>query len=80
MTIYRNRLRLVLLALLLTTACARVPGESAVTAPAVSSNSATQGPAAATTRLPRLALEATDPSTVSLAAGQPQLVEFFAFW
>jgi hypothetical protein len=23
---------------------------------------------------------ATDPSTVQLAAGQPQLVEFFAFW
>jgi hypothetical protein len=32
------------------------------------------------TRAPRLALEATDPSTVSLAAGKPQLVEFFAFW
>lgn len=25
-------------------------------------------------------LRATDPSTVSLAAGHPQLVEFFAFW
>lgn len=25
-------------------------------------------------------LEATDPSTVQLAAGKPQLVEFFAFW
>lgn len=25
-------------------------------------------------------LEATDPSKVTLAAGQPQLVEFFAFW
>ncbi len=32
------------------------------------------------TRAPRLNLEATDPSTVSLAAGKPQLVEFFAFW
>jgi hypothetical protein len=25
-------------------------------------------------------LEATDPSTVQLASGKPQLVEFFAFW
>jgi hypothetical protein len=25
-------------------------------------------------------LEATDPSMVVLASGQPQLVEFFAFW
>jgi hypothetical protein len=31
-------------------------------------------------RVPRQALEATDPSTVVLASGQPQLVEFFAFW
>ncbi len=25
-------------------------------------------------------LEATDPSTVNLASGEPQLIEFFAFW
>lgn len=25
-------------------------------------------------------LKASDPTTVSLAAGQPQLLEFFAFW
>lgn len=25
-------------------------------------------------------MQATDPSTVVLAAGKPQLVEFFAFW
>jgi ABC-type Fe3+-hydroxamate transport system substrate-binding protein len=25
-------------------------------------------------------LEATDPATVSLATGKPQLIEFFAFW
>ena len=25
-------------------------------------------------------LEATDPATVTLATGKPQLVEFFAFW
>lgn len=28
----------------------------------------------------RTALEATDPTTVSLASGRPTLVEFFAFW
>lgn len=25
-------------------------------------------------------LEATDPATVNLVSGQPQLIEFFAFW
>jgi hypothetical protein len=29
---------------------------------------------------PRAQLAATDPSQVVLAAGKPQLVEFFAFW
>ena len=29
---------------------------------------------------PRPELSATDPATVSLASGEPQLVEFFAFW
>jgi predicted small secreted protein len=29
---------------------------------------------------PRVGLVATDPSTVSLASGEIQLVEFFAFW
>ena len=28
----------------------------------------------------KTAMEATDPSTVQLASGTPQLVEFFAFW
>jgi hypothetical protein len=31
-------------------------------------------------KLPREGLEATDPSTVVLASGQPQIVEFFAYW
>lgn len=31
-------------------------------------------------RQPRDELEATDPSSVVLASGQPQIVEFFAFW
>lgn len=29
---------------------------------------------------PKQALEATDPTTVQLASGQVQLIEFFAFW
>jgi len=29
---------------------------------------------------PRSELSATDPSTVTLASGGPQVVEFFAFW
>lgn len=73
-------MRLTLLALLLTSACARATAESAVTAPAVTANGAAQNAAATAARQPRLALEASDPATVSLAAGQPQLVEFFAFW
>ena len=33
-----------------------------------------------TPRPVRTALEATDPTTVSLAVGRPTFVEFFAFW
>ena len=41
----------------------------------------TEGPAGTPTRKPvKTELEATDPTTVNLAAGRPQLVEFFAFW
>ena len=41
----------------------------------------TEEPAATPTRKPvKTELEATDPTTVNLAAGRPQLVEFFAFW
>ena len=29
---------------------------------------------------PRQGLEATDPASVVLVSGQPQVVEFFAFW
>ena len=28
----------------------------------------------------RVAMQPTDPSTVVLAAGKPQLIEFFTFW
>jgi hypothetical protein len=61
----------------------------AATAPAAATEAATtevvateaNAEAAPTeTRVPRPNLEATDPSTVTLAAGKPQLVEFFAFW
>ena len=37
-------------------------------------------PTEATAPVVRTELEATDPSTVSLASGEIQLVEFFAFW
>jgi hypothetical protein len=59
--------RLALLALLFSAACSSPPGDNGPEAPAG-------------TKTPRLQLEATDPSTVRLAAGTPQLVEFFAFW
>jgi hypothetical protein len=35
---------------------------------------------AASPRVPRQELEATEPATVVLASGHPQIVEFFAFW
>jgi hypothetical protein len=42
--------------------------------------SAAPSPEPAVQPTPRLDLHATDPSEVTLAAGKPQLVEFFAFW
>jgi hypothetical protein len=36
--------------------------------------------ASAATPTARRGLEATDPTTVTLEAGRPTLVEFFAFW
>ena len=55
------------------------PGEVVATQPAVVVDAPTQAPplAVATSRGPNL--EATDPSTVSLASGGYQLVEFFRF-
>lgn len=44
------------------------------TAPAATS------PAVEVKATPRPEMAATDPSQVLLAAGKPQLVEFFAFW
>jgi len=45
---------------------------------ATSTQTATELPQVATPRGDRL--EATDPSTVTLASGGLQLIEFFAFW
>jgi hypothetical protein len=42
--------------------------------------SAVPSPLPAVQPTPRLDLHATDPSGVTLAAGKPQLIEFFAFW
>lgn len=50
-----------------------VPTEAAEPEPA-----AEEPVAVATSRGPQLV--ATDPSTVNLASGEPQLIEFFAFW
>jgi hypothetical protein len=47
------------------------------TAPAVTTSNSMDVQAVATSRGPNL--EATDPTTVSLASGQPHLVEFFRF-
>jgi hypothetical protein len=46
----------------------------------VEPDSATPSPVPAIQPTPRLDLHATDPSGVTLAAGKPQLIEFFAFW
>lgn len=62
-----------------------VAPESAAVAPATEASAtaavapATKASAAAPVAV-KTALEATDPATVQLAAGKPQLIEFFAFW
>jgi hypothetical protein len=48
--------------------------------PASSGESGEAAPTATTKPAPRTELEATDPTMVTLSAGKPQLVEFFAFW
>jgi hypothetical protein len=63
-------------------ACAGKPSsQSTITqaSPQPSSGASTTGISAPTPTV-RKELHATDPSTVSLVSGQPQLVEFFAFW
>lgn len=86
-------LTLSMVAVLLATACASAGTSNQATLPPVESIPATAAPestvpvptpaasvdvqAVATSRGPNL--EATDPTTVNLALGQPQLVEFFRF-
>jgi hypothetical protein len=55
-----------------------VPTAPATPPPAAANDSAST--ATPTPRPVRTALEATDPTTVSLAVGRPTFVEFFAFW
>jgi len=56
----------------------QVPTAPPTPAPAAATDSVST--AAPTPRPVRTALEATDPTTVSLAVGRPTFVEFFAFW
>lgn len=61
-----------------TNAATDTPAAAPTDAPAIVP---TEALAAAPTKKPvKTELEATDPTTVNLAAGRPQLVEFFAFW
>ncbi len=62
-------LALIVMMVQLTSACAPL-SSAAQSAPA-------EAPPMATVWV---AMQPTDPSTVVLAAGKPQLVEFFAFW
>ncbi len=56
-----------------------VPAVEEADVPPTESEAPTEEPAVVVT--PRgNDLEATDPSTVNLASGEPQLIEFFAFW
>jgi len=50
------------------------------TAAPTEASSPTQELPAVVTPTARAGLEATDPTTVDLAAGTPTLLEFFAFW
>jgi predicted small secreted protein len=62
------------------TACsatgAGVAGETAIDA----GNDSVSGSPAEPNATPRTKLAATDPATVRLATGSPQLIEFFAHW
>lgn len=49
-------------------------------APALESPTAAPAAPSEPTANIKAGLVATDPTTVTLAAGKPQLVEFFAFW
>jgi hypothetical protein len=63
-------------------------GESSGSSPSTPTVVDTSGSATSPSPVPeestppplKTALEATDPSTVELGVGKPQLIEFFAFW
>jgi len=61
-----------------------VPVTSSTTYPSIDSGSsqstAVAAPTDSPTRTVRAELQATDPASVQLASGKPQLVEFFAYW
>ena len=65
------------------TPSAALPRTEVSTAPATPAPAASTDSVSTTVPTPRpvrTALEATDPTTVSLAVGRPTFVEFFAFW
>lgn len=57
-----------------------VPAEPAATEAASATQAELSTEAPPVTVTPRAEMEATNPGTVVLASGQPQLIEFFAFW
>ena len=60
---------------------AEFPAESTTTpVEPTATTEPTEAPTETPAPTPRPGLEATDPATVQLGAGQVQLVEFFAFW
>jgi hypothetical protein len=70
------------LAALILSACGPAPAPPEATIPQPTAPPPTAAPATATAAaLPAdRPFVATDPGAVQLAAGRPQLVEFFAFW
>ena len=76
---------LVVMPLILTACASATPSssEAVIVAPATDSPTAASSvavPATAETVQVQEDFVPTDPATVNLAAGKPQLVEFFAFW
>lgn len=56
------------------------PTTSATEKPTASALPTQENPAPTESLVVKTELEATDPGSVQLASGKPQLVEFFAFW
>lgn len=64
----------------LLTACAPVAAPTAESESPAAGDSASPMDTPAPTAIARSKMEATDPKTVTLASGEIQLLEFFAFW